>query len=74
MRWLLLVAVLALPGCSGQDCDGLGALRAERDAARAAYAEDVASLSPARSAERDDAVHELDRRVFEAEQQCEDRT
>jgi hypothetical protein len=73
VRWLLVLAVLALPACSGQDCDELAALRAERDEARAAYARDLPSLDPEESAERDDAVHALDARVFDAEQQCEQR-
>ena len=70
-----LLVLAATAGCGGQDCDGLPALRAERDAARQAYAElvDAGSASADETAVADDRVHDLDARVFDAEQECADR-
>ena len=71
---LLLVAPL-LGACSGRPCGDLPALTAERDAARAAYARLVepGTAPPEVTAEADDDVHVLDRRVYELEQACRDR-
>ena len=68
---LALVPLLA--GCSGQSCDGLDALRAERDAARQDYQELVGpgTVSPERAEEADDALHALERRVYDLEQSCD---
>ena len=75
-RLLLVVPVVALlSACGGQDCGALPELRAERDAARAAYAELVAAgtASAQETAVADDAVHDLDARVFDAERACASR-
>ena len=63
---------LALTGCSGASCDELPALTAERDAARADYL--VRAQASGGDADElgaaDDAVHELDARVYDLEQSC----
>jgi hypothetical protein len=69
-----LPAVL-LAGCSGQSCEDLPALHAERDEARAAYLELArsATVSPDETEEADGALHALERRVYDIEQGCEGR-
>ena len=70
----LLVAVLTA-GCSGSSCDDLAALTAERDEARAAFAE-VTKRIEAGSATDDeldaahDVMHDLDTRVHDLAQSC----
>lgn len=70
---LAAVAVAAaVSGCSGASCDELPRLRAERDSAREDFLQlgrsGAATLEE--SAAADDAVHELDRTVFDLEQSC----
>jgi hypothetical protein len=74
LRVVLAAAVgLLAAGCSGQSCDRLGPLQADRDEARAAYQ----SLVAAGSADSDellaahDQLHELEQRAHELEQSCE---
>lgn len=64
--------VLALAACTGASCEALPGLRAERDAARASYAELTGSgTAKADESERaDEEVHALDRQVYELEQSC----
>ncbi len=78
MRLLLLPLVLTtlLAGCGGQSCDELPALQAERDAARQQQIERTApgsTLSEDEKGEADDALHELEGRVFRLEQECANR-
>lgn len=73
---LPLVAATLLTGCGGQPCDELPDLQAERDAAREAQVERTApgsALSEDEKAAADDAVHELEGRVYRLEQECANR-
>ena len=73
---LPLLASTVLVGCGGQSCDGLADLRAERNAARQEQLERVepgSDVSEADKAEADDALHELEGRVFRLEQECANR-
>jgi hypothetical protein len=69
------VLVTLLSGCSGQSCEELPALRAERDEARADYLElATPGTAPAdETEEADSALHALERRVYDVEQGCEGR-
>jgi hypothetical protein len=66
------VALLGLlSGCAGSSCDDLPQLREERDRARADYLELARSGATAeQTGAADDALHELERRVYDAEQRC----
>ena len=76
---LLRIAVVAavssalVTGCSGTDCDELEELRAERDAARAAYQELTSSgtATEEQTTAADEELHSLDARVFDLEQSCD---
>ena len=74
LRPLLVLTATAvlLPGCAGAPCGDLPSLRAERDAARADYAELAApgTAPPEVTEQADEQVHVLDRRVHELEQGC----
>lgn len=75
MRARALAAValaLWLPACSGVSCDDLPALQAERDVARADYEALVRSgtATDEQTTAIDDAVHDVERRVFDLEQSC----
>ena len=71
---LLAAAALAvgLSACSGSSCDALPDLRAERDAARAAYGEllRTGTAGPEETELADEGVHALDRQVYDLEQTC----
>ena len=77
LRPVVLLAVTAslLTGCSGRSCDELPALRAERDAARQAYAELTAdgTAPPEVPGPADEDLHAIERQVLDAEQRCEGR-
>jgi len=66
------LAAVLLTGCAGQRCEALPTMRADRDAARAAYLELATSRTATTSqTERADAVlHALERRVHDLEQGC----
>jgi hypothetical protein len=65
-----LVALL-LTACSGSSCADLAGLTQRRDAARAAYAELVAQhVQGERLDQAHDAMHELDKRVFDLDADC----
>lgn len=65
-----LVAGL-LSSCSGTSCDELPALQAERAAEQAEYQELVQSGAPPdETGPADDALHQLEQRVYELEQSC----
>ena len=68
----MLLLLFAVTGCGGSSCDELAGLRAERDAARAAYADLLRSgtATPQDTEREDEAVHALDRRVYDLEQGC----
>lgn len=72
----VIAAVLVLPAtaaCSSTSCEDLSALQAQRDAERAAYLKLVQSGASSEVAgAADDKLHELERRVYEAEQRCAD--
>ena len=73
MRRLLAGALLLAltSGCAGSSCDELPALQAEREAERAAYLELARSGAPGDvTAEADDRLHALERRVHDLEQRC----
>ena len=78
MTLRLLLAVVAassaLAGCSGQPCDELRGLQAEREQLRQDYLELIedAASSPEQTA-ADEALHTFERRVFDLEQACSDR-
>ena len=73
----VLLALSLLSGCSGgASCDDLTRLTAERDEARAAFAE-VTKRIEAGTAQQDeldaahDVMHGLDTRVYELGQACD---
>ena len=74
LRTCLAVATTTalLTSCSGTDCDELPELRAERDAARAAYQELTSSgtATEEQTTAADEELHGLDARVFDLEQSC----
>lgn len=62
-----------MAACSSSSCEDLPALQAQRDAERAAYLELARSgASSEVTGPADDTLHELERRVYEAEQRCAD--
>ena len=65
-----------LTGCGDGSCDDLPRMQAEREAARAAYLELARSgtVGPAETAQADDDLHALERRVYDVEQQCRTRS
>lgn len=74
LRALVAVGLAAnLTACTGSSCDDLPALTAERDAARDAYAELIASgaATTQQTEEGDARTHALDRRVYDLEQSCQ---
>jgi len=70
-----LVATVAalLTGCSGQPCDDLAALQAEREQRRAEQQRlvDERTATDDEIAAADDRLHAFERRVFELEQSCD---
>ena len=67
----LLLAGLLLTGCSGSSCGDLAGLTQERDAARGRYAELVAQkVTGERLDEAHDVMHELDKQVYDLDQEC----
>ena len=70
---LASLAVALLTGCSGQSCDGLAAMQAERDAARTAYVELVRTrpTAPGATEQADEDLHQLEDRVLQLEQSCD---
>ncbi|MCW2681486.1 MAG: hypothetical protein JWM62_2887 [Frankiales bacterium] len=76
MTRLLTAALTAalVTGCSGQSCDELGALQAEREERRAAHTALIGtSASDGEIGEADDRLHAFERRVYDLEQSCERR-
>ena len=75
----LVIAALALSpllaGCAGQPCEDLPRLLAERDAARQDYAELVVdgTAPPEVTGPADDALHAVERRVYDLEQDWQGR-
>ena len=70
---LALVVAGVVSGCSGQSCDGLAGMQAERDRLRAAYT-DLASGGTAPADEVDaahDELHAYEKRVYDVEQECD---
>ena len=69
------IATGLLVACSGQSCDELPELQAERDAARASYLDLAQSgtTSPADTEQADADLHALERRVYDVEQGCSGR-
>ena len=71
---VLVLAAAALSGCSGQPCEDLPALQAEREDRRAAYAELVESgAGPEQTGAADEELHAFEGRVFDLEQSCDRR-
>lgn len=70
---LAVAAVAAATGCSGQSCDRLGPLQAERDDARSAYSElvEAGRASDEELLSAHDGLHELEQRTHELERSCE---
>ncbi len=70
---LLALAAAALTSCSGNGCDRLAELTAQRDAARAAYSELVRSgTATTTQTEQGDAdTHALDRQVYDLAKRCQ---
>ena len=77
LRRAVLLALLGslLTGCGDSACEDLPRMQAEREAARAAYLELARSGSATadETAQADDDLHALERRVYDVEQQCEGR-
>lgn len=72
----LLITSTLLTGCSGRSCDELPGLQAEREAARQAQVERTkpgSGVPVEQQGEGDDALHELEGRVFQLEQECSGR-
>jgi hypothetical protein len=67
--------MLLLPACGDGACGDLPRMQAERETARADYLELARSgtASAEETGKADDALHALERKVYDVEQQCEGR-
>jgi hypothetical protein len=70
---LAAAAAVLAAGCSGQSCDRLGPLQAERDEARAAWSALVATGQAGEDEllTAHDELHALEQRTHELERSCE---